>query len=551
MRKRPERQTKYYSDFKEMLDDISEKYSDNTAVTYYKRGKEKFEKTYIELKDDTYRFAKALLNTGLAGKHTAIVSENSYEWLTAYFGVAVSGGVTVCIDTEHSDDIIKKMLERADVEIVLASPSISDLIKDICEDLNIKTIIEFGSESNSDIISYSEFCKNGDSEEAAEKLKEVKYNTEDTVSIVYTSGTTSLAKPVMLSNRAILSNAAGSLELLDSRNKVFNSLPLYHTYGLTCGILCPIIRGLNVCISCDLRRLTMELENFKPNMLVAVPLIIEVIHKSYWGLIMKAGKKDYVVKRMGFERFVHKHGSLIGSEVKKCVKGSALEELDIILSGGAYLSKAIAENLLHFGVVVLQGYGATECAPSISCNSNDDFSLDSVGPVLPGNEVKIVDEEIYVRGKCLMNGYYKADELTEDAFDDGWFKTGDLGCIDKKGHIHIIGRKKNLIVMKNGKKIAVEEMEQRFMELPIVKEVMIHGARTGGSMDDVKIAATVYPDPVLTENLSRYEILEKLQEFVNEMNKKLPLYKQVQMINIQETEFEKTSAHKLKRSQLQ
>ncbi len=382
-------------------------------------------------------------------------------------------------------------------------------------------------------------------------MAEIKYDTEKTVSIVFTSGTTSMAKPVMLSSRSILSKSAGSLELLDSRDKVFNSLPLYHTYGFTCGILCPIIRGLNVCISCDLRRLTMELENFKPNMLVAVPLIIEVIHKSYWGLIIKAGKKDYVIKRMGFERFVHRHGSLISSEVKKCIKGTALEELDIILSGGAYLSKSIAENLLHFGVTVLQGYGATECSPSISCNSNEDFSLDSVGSVLPGNEVKIVDDEICVRGKCLMNGYYKSEELTNEAFDDGWFKTGDLGYMDKRKHLHIMGRKKNLIVMKNGKKIAVEEMEQRFMELPIVKEVMIHGAQTGGSADDVKIAATIYPDPLLTENMSRYEILEKIQEFVNEMNKKLPLYKQVQMINIQETEFEKTAAHKIKRSQLQ
>jgi len=548
MKKRPIRQTCYYPNFKEMLQDLSDKYNDKAAITYYIKGKEKIEKTYKQLKDDAFRFAGALLKNGLAGKHTAIVSENSYEWLTAYFGIAVSGGVSVCLDIDHSDDIIKKMIERADVEMVLSSPSMTGILKDICTDLNINTLIEFGEETESNVIKYSQFCINGDDDEAKKCLAELKYDTEKTVSIVYTSGTTSMAKPVMLSSRSILSNAAGSLELLDSREKVFNSLPLFHTYGLTCGILCPIIRGLNVCISCDLRRLTMELANFKPNMLVAVPLIIEVIHKTYWGLIDKAEKKDFVIKRMGFERLVRKYGMMIGEEVKQCVKGTSLEELDVILSGGAYLSKTIAEDLLHFGVVVLQGYGATECSPSISCNSNDDFSLDSVGVVLPGNEVKIVDDEIFVRGKCLMNGYYKAEELTEESLEDGWFKTGDLGCIDKKGHIHIKGRKKNLIVMKNGKKIAVEEMEQRFFELPIVKEVMIHGAQSGGSMDDVKIAATVYPDPVLTENMSRYEILEKLQEFVNEINKKLPLYKQIQMINIQETEFEKTAAHKIKRS---
>ncbi|MEA4973777.1 MAG: AMP-binding protein [Candidatus Metalachnospira sp.] len=550
MKKDTARQTHYYANFKEMLEDLFKKYSDKTAITYYKKGKEKFEKTYTELKEDSFRFAGALFNSGLAGKNTAIISENSYEWLTAYFGIAVSGGVSVCIDIDHSDDIIKKMLERADVEIVLASPSMAVLLKDICADLNIKMLIEFGNEHNNIGVNYSDFCRDGDSDEAKKKIAEYTPDTEQTVSIVYTSGTTSMAKPVMLSNRSILSNAAGSLTLLDSREKVFNSLPLYHTYGLTCGILCAIMRGLNVCISCDLRRLTQELANFKPNLLIAVPLIIEVIHKSYWGFIEKAEKKDYVIKRMGFERLVHKYGSLIGSEVKKCIKGTAFEELDTILSGGAYLSKTIAEDMLHFGVVVLQGYGATECSPSITCNESDDFSLDSVGVLLPGNEVKIVDDEIYVKGNCLMNGYYKAEELTKEAFDDGWFKTGDLGYMDKKGHLHIVGRKKNLIVMKNGKKIAVEEMEQRFKEMPLVKEVMIHGTPSGGSMDDVKIAATVYPDPMLTENMSRYEILEKLQEFVSEMNKTLPFYKQIQMINIQETEFDKTSVHKIKRNLL-
>lgn len=550
MKKNVERETSFYHDFKEMLEDLADKYSDKTAITYYKRGKEKFEKTYTQLKEDSLCFAGALLKNGLNGRNTAIVSENSYEWLTAYFGIAISGGVTVCIDIDHYDDIIKKMLERADVEIVVASPSMAVLLKDMCADLNIKTLIVLGSEPNGVGVRYSDFCQTCD-DESLGKINEFTYDSEQTVSIVFTSGTTSTAKPVMLSSRSILSNAAGSLTLLDSRDRVFNSLPLYHTYGLTCGTFCALIRGLNVCISCDLRRLTQEIANFKPNMLVAVPLIIEAMHKNYWALIEKAGKKDFVTKRMNFERLIRRHGVLISGEVKKCFKGTALEELDVILSGGAYLSKAIAEDLLHFGVVVLQGYGATECSPSISCNSNNDFTLDSVGVLLPGNEVKIVDDEIYVKGKCLMNGYYKAQELTKEAMDDGWFKTGDLGYMDKKGHLHIIGRKKNLIVMKNGKKIAVEEMEQKIREMPIVKEVMIHGAQNGGSIDDVKIAATIYPDPVLTEDMSRYEILEKLQEFVSEMNKTLPLYKQIQMINIQETEFEKTSAHKIKRNSMQ
>ena len=183
----------------------------------------------------------------------------------------------------------------------------------------------------------------------------------------------------------------------------------------------------------------------------------------------------------------------------------------MILSGGAYLDLRIAEDLLHMGIVVLQGYGITECSSSVSCNRNEDFSLDSVGMILPGCEVKFVDDEILVKSYSIMNGYYNEPELTKEAFADGWFKTGDLGYLDKKGHLHITGRKKNLIVMKNGKKVAAEEMEQEFKGMPLVKEVLVYGALSGESTDDVKIAAEIYPDPERTQGMSSYEILEQLQ----------------------------------------
>ncbi len=541
------KETHYYHDFKEFLDDIARRYSDKTAITTYYKGTQRQDKSFTELRDDCFAFAKALLANGLNGKHIALVSESCYEWLVAYFGIVISGGVAVCIDVEQYDDTVEQMITRADAEAMVCSASLFPLCKRIRESheqLREMIVIRPDAEEQ---LGFAEFVEGAKQSDAEEKLNAYVPSSNQTACIVYTSGTTSTAKPVMLSHRALLYNAADSLTILDSRERIFNSLPLYHTYGFTCGILCGLIRGINICISCDLKRMMQEMTLFKPNLLVAVPLIIEVVYKLFWSLLEKADAKGRVQKQIKLESVLRKPSALVAASVKEAIKDSCLEKLDVILSGGAYLDHAVAESLLHLGVVVLQGYGVTECAPSITCNRNEDFSLDSVGIVLPGNQVKIEDDEILVKGYSLMNGYYKAPELTEEAFADGWFKTGDLGYLDKKGHLHIIGRKKNLIVMKNGKKVAAEEMENEIRGCPLVKEVVVYGALSGNSMDDVKIAASIFPDPYLTEQMSSYEVLEHLQEYIDRMNERLPIYKKVQMINIRETDFERTAAKKIKR----
>ncbi len=544
------KESHYYESFKDFLQDTAVRFEGRTAITTYDRKGTPKEISYEQMKDDAFAVARALYANGLSGKHVAILGENSYEWLAVYFGIAVSGGTAVCIDTEHTDEIIIRMITQADAQAIFVSESMMELGMRACkEDSRIQKLIVLGKNTG-DGETLEQFLNAGKTAEAESWITDFHPDGRKDASIVYTSGTTSTAKPVRLSHRAILFNAADSLTLLDSRDRVFNSLPLYHTYGLTCGMLCPLIRGLNVCISCDPKRMIQEMTLFKPGMLVAVPLIIEIAERLLWGILEKNGQKAKVQRMIKLEGAVHKPGSLAVSKVRECIRGTLFENLDIILSGGAYLSNAVAVDLLHFGIVVLQGYGITECSPSISCNRNEDFSLDSVGVPLPGWQIKFDDGEILVKGYSLMNGYYGAEELTKASFDeDGWFRTGDMGYLDKKGHVHITGRKKNLIVMKNGKKVAAEELEQELKKMPLVKEVLVYGAPCGNSADDVKIAAAVYPDPERTEGMSSYEILEKLQAYVDEMNKELPLYKHIQMVNIQEKGFEYTSAHKIKRNQ--
>ncbi len=533
----------YYDDFNQMTRELAKKYGERTAFTVYNRKGEKSEYSYIRLFEDADAFSKALKQKGLLGKHVAIVAENSYEWVVAYLGITAGGGAAVCIDYEQAEETIRNMIVESDSIAMVVTSTLKHICMPLMSRKGMSHMFVIGQDDDNGFEALLSEGRN-----IHDELK-VQIDRKQTAEIVFTSGTMGKSKAVELSHYALLRNASDALAMVTSQRLYsFAMLPFYHTYGFTCAVLATLIGGYNSCINGDLKTMTRDMEYFKPELLMAVPLVTEALHKFVWSAIEKAGQKKKV-------NFFIKLGSMLGnpnlflkSAIEEKFKGTALETLKVIVCGGAYLSESVAKDMAAFGVVVLQGYGITECGPLVSVNRNKDNHMGSVGTVVPGYEVKIKDEEILVRGESLMNGYYKDPELTNQSFDDGWFKTGDIGYFDKYGYLFIHGRMKNLIVMKNGKKISPEEIEAAVRANKLIKDVVAYGASSGDSADDVKLAIMVYPDPDVTKGLASYEVLEQLQQYVDTLNAQLPAYRQIQMINIRDQDFSRTATKKIIRN---
>ena len=540
----------YCDTFREFLKMIDGKFAEKIAVTWYNRQGQCNEKSYHQLVQESSAFAQSLFKAGLHQRHIAIVSENSYEWIIAYFGIILSGGVAVCIDIEQPTDVIHQMILDADAEMLVCSPSLYTVCKPLVDKKSgICMMISTGEKAKKSE-SFGGMCSLGQKslEKGGPLYEETPMSASQTAAIVFTSGTTSQSRPVMLSHKALITNAVEALALVKPvSDRSFGMLPFYHTYGFTSAVLSSFSGGMNLCINGDLKTTLNDLKLFCPGTIVAVPLLLETVHKMIWSGIEKSGKEKVVRFLMAMGRLLGRPALFLRERIAKALIGTGLEKLELLICGGAYLPVNVARDLIAFGILVLQGYGITECSPLVSVNRNKAHALASVGYVLPSYEVRIKNGEIQVRGVSLMNGYYKLPKLTEESMDDGWFKTGDIGRLDKIGRLYISGRIKNLIIMKNGKKISPEEIEARLAALPIVKEVLAYGAASGNSADDVKVAVTVYPDPVETEGMTSYEILALLQQNVDNINSSLPFYKQIQMINLRNTEFDKTASHKVKR----
>jgi long-chain acyl-CoA synthetase len=563
---------------KELMDTSAELFSDRTAFLYKPKGSDKYAPvTFRQFKSEVDALGTALIELGLKNGRIAIISENRYEWAVSYMAVVNGTGIVVPLDKDLPENEIENLLVRAKADAIIFSGHLKDHIVNISKRIDfIKYYITMDDEASGNTDAHADadhaqstFIRLKDLIEKGKQLTaagnktfiEAKIDTEAMSILLFTSATTDKSKAVMLSHRNIAENLMAMSSMLNIvPDDIFLSvLPLHHTYENTCGFLCPHYRGAAVAYCEGLRHIPKNLQESKATVMLGVPLIFEAIYKRIWD---QAAKNPKTLKKLKLGLKLSNLAKKLGIDITKKlfapIHNNFGGKIRIFISGAAGIDPVAAKGFRDLGIHFVQGYGLTECSPIVALNRDVDFKDDAAGLPLPGIEVRIDNPdpdgvgEIVVKGPNVMMGYYQDPENTAKAIRDGWFYTGDLGFIDSDGFVHIAGRKKNVIVTKNGKNIFPEEIETLLNKSPYIKECIVYG-KNDPVYGDIVVSATIVPDMEAIgadfggRMPSDEELHELIRKEVKEVNKSLVLYKYVKDFDLRKEEFAKTTTKKIKR----
>ena len=517
---------KTLDNLKDFVRVINERYTERIAYRYYE-DKTLIEKTYSDLYENSSSISYFLTKSGVKKKHIAVLGDTSYCWTCTYLGVCNSGNTIVPIDKMLPANEMINLLKLGNVSMIFISEEFENL-KDqfLSECPELEKIICFDSDEYNDIL-------------AILSQSNVSVEPSDMAEILFTSGTTGSSKGVMLSHSNIASNVLAVKKMKFNEENltvnVMSVLPIHHTYELTVDNLSVLYNGGTVNINDRLENLIPNLQKFKPDMILIVPLIADMICKKIKEGITAQGKE----KRIAAAKKINKITSAVNIDLRRKIYKSILDKfggnLKTIVTGGAAIRKETISELAEYGITVYQGYGLTECSPVVCSNCPGANRLGSVGKPVSRTSVKIVSGEILVKGPGVMMGYYKNKKATEKVMCDDWFRTGDLGYTDDDGYLYITGRSKNLIILDNGKNIYPEELEGYLYEIRYIKDVMVYD-------DNGRITALVYPEKCTAD------VINVIKNEIRELNETLPSYKKIMSIKFRKTEFPKTTTHKIKRN---
>ena len=549
---------------KEMLDGSAKLFANDTAfLVKTEEGGPYKPITYTQFRDDVNAMGTALMNLGLSNSRIAIISENRYEWAVTYLATVNGTGVVVPLDKELPIAELKSLLLRSRADAVFYSAAKTGDVESIADDVpNLKYRISMDiKESTDSVYSYQALLKKGYElvEKGDRSFIDAPIDKEIMSILLFTSGTTDKSKAVMLSHRNICSNLMDMCSMLYiGPDDVFLLLlPLHHTYACTCGFLCQMYRGCSIAFCEGLRHIVKNLKESKTTILLGVPLILEAMYKKIWD---QAAKDPKLLKKLKLGLKISKTLKAVGIDIRRKLFKTIIENfggsIRLFISGGAAVDPQVVQGFQDFGIHCVQGYGLTECSPIIALNRNCDYNNASAGLPVPNTEITIDNPneegigEIIAKGPNIMLGYYENEEATREVIVDGWFHTGDLGYMDKDKFVYITGRKKNVIVTKNGKNIYPEEIETLLSRSPFVSECLVYG-KEGMGTGEVDVAADIFPDlekvkeELGEENPSKDQIRLLLDKEVLKVNKSLELYKYIRYFTVRDTEFEKTTSKKI------
>ncbi|HBU11248.1 MAG TPA: AMP-dependent synthetase [Clostridiales bacterium] len=495
----------------------------------------------------------ALLEKDLPGRKVAVIGETSVKWIAAYFATVTGGGVIIPVDKELPDDEIANVLNDSGAAAIVYAPSFSGIMRNIEKDVpGIRYFIGMEEEQpDGKFISFDDLVAHGktldQSAYQSQKIADGQLST-----ILYTSGTTGRSKGVMLTQKNILRSAQGLLGYVKMGDVCMSVLPIHHSYEFTAGIIVAMMSGMTICVNDSPRYFLQNLQLFKPDTLTLVPLYVEMIYKKIWANAKANGSEQQLEDTLQKSEGLLARGEDLRRDLFKDILDALGGNLRRIVCGGAPLAAFYPQAYFDFGVNILQGYGITECAPVVSINHDDHNKYGSIGLPLSCNRVIIRDVdadgdgEIWVKGENVMLGYYKNPQATAEVMDDGWFNTGDIGHIDEDGFLFITGRKKNLIVLSNGKNVYPEEIEGYLQRIPYIKEVVVY-APGEESLTGVGLCAEIFLDEQTLSTHGKEECMAMLKRDIAAVNKPLPGYKQIDDFKLRDTEFEKTTKKSIKR----
>ncbi len=549
---------KEFKNIREIINNSIEKYPENKAfiIKNKDKNKEKYTNiTYREFGEQINSFGSALINRGLKNKHIAVISPNRYEWALTYYAVLNGTGILVPLDKGLPDSEIESLLQRSHSNAVIFDKKYEEIMEQIKENKTTSVTEFICMDENDTFPSINELLTEGKEllNQGYREFLDAKINEEEMSIILFTSGTTSASKAVMLSHKNIASN----LYALNSAEKIYDTdvnlafLPFHHTFGST-GLLFFLSNGATNVFCDGIRHIQSNLKEYKVTTFVCVPLLLEAMYKKIMKEIEKQGKEKLIKRIIPITNFLLKLKIDIRRKVFKDIINSLGGNIRFIVSGASGIDKKVAKGFNDFGILTVQGYGLTETSPVLSAENENCIRYGSIGYPMANVEIKIDNPneegigEIIAKGPNVMLGYYENEEATNEVIVDGWFHTGDLAYRDKDGYIFIAGRKKNVIVLKNGKNIYPEELEILINDLPYVEESMVFGMP---KEDDLVVSAKIVYNKEFKEknNYTEEELREKIWQDIKEINKELPTYQHIKNIIVTDEPMIKTTTAKVKR----